>query len=240
MKVLEKLPLRDFVLMSWTPHGRHLSPGLVLLPGEHQDKNKNHASYSFVHICSPWLLLIRLKQLACLPHLGKKLSMRKEGEPGRIGSFDGKTEAPLGLKGFESFSICPFFLIIFFRSNCVINLVPNKEQVLREVYDTLKVREKEMLVCRHQRGLPGSYALLQLRIQTLNLWRRSQVGHGGESEVQVLCKLNCGMTWSCQQFTRDRPCCNHEVLIDQMRTRALGPRLRTQQGKSLTLSDGEK
>lgn len=36
------------------------------------------------------------------------------------------------------------FPYYFFRSNCVINLVPDKEQVLREVYDTLKVREKEM------------------------------------------------------------------------------------------------
>lgn len=105
MKVLGNLPLRDFVLN--TSHGRHLSPGLVSLPGEHQDKN------SFVHICSPWLLLICLKQLACLPRLGKKLGMRKEGEPGRIGSFDGKMEAPLGLKGFESFNICSFSLLFF-------------------------------------------------------------------------------------------------------------------------------
>lgn len=163
MKVLGKLPLRDFVLN--IPHGRHLSPGLISLPSEHQDKNKNHASYSFVYICSPWLLLICLKQLACLPRLGKKLGMRKEGEPGRTGSFDGKMEAPLGLKGFESFNICPFSLLFFLGPTVLSTLFPTKSKCSGRCMTRWRWGRRRWLVFRHQRGLAGSYTLSQLRIK---------------------------------------------------------------------------
>ena len=64
-------------------------------------------------------------------------------------------EPPLGTKRIwgclSSLKVCLTFSLFFFRSNCAINLVPDKQRVLQEVYRVLKVRRRgRQAVFEHQ------------------------------------------------------------------------------------------
>lgn len=151
MTAIIKLPLTNVTYLTcglrraWCR--RHLAPAFMPLHGDHQPRHKSGACLIFFFPAhSNWLTIYcNFKHSIHLLFLGKKLSVGKRRGRQEVWCSFGKWMEGIFRDwriwgALSSVWICLTFHLFFFRSNCVINLVPDKQAVLQEAYRVLKVR----------------------------------------------------------------------------------------------------